>query len=129
MENLNDKQIKAIEHIISGLTDAETAEKVGVTRETVNTWKNQNPYFKAELNKHRNSILMTLQDKQRELVTKAYKVLDKHLDKQLESDEIDVKTSLEIIRNYKPINPKLDTDPEIIEAKERKEKEFDALFF
>lgn len=129
MAKLNDKQLKAIEHIINGLSDGEVAELVGVTRETVNTWKNQNHDFIAELNKRRNSISITIQDKQRELVTKAYKVLDKHLDNQLNSDEIDVKIALDIIKMYKPIDLNLETDAEIMKNKDLWSKGIDEMLY
>lgn len=129
MAKLNDKQLKAIEHIINGLSDGEVAELVGVTRETVNTWKNQNHDFIAELNKRRNSISITIQDKQRELVTKAYRVLDKHLDNQLNSDEIDVKTALDIIKMYKPTDPTLETDAEIMKNRDLWSKGIDEMLY
>jgi len=44
------EQLNAIDVLVLGKTDQETAKTVGVARETVNRWSNENPYFSAELN-------------------------------------------------------------------------------
>lgn len=126
--NLNSKQLKAIDFILSGLNDQETADKVGVSRETVNTWKNKNYNFKAELNKRRNTLTTALQDKQREILIKAYKVLEKSLDEQLDSGEIDVKTALDIIKGFKLDYIVLEENPELIKLREDKDEEIKRMF-
>lgn len=127
-EKLNDKQLKAINFILSGLTDQETADKVGVSRETVNTWKNKNYNFKAELNKRRNALTTALQDKQREILVKAYKVLEKSLDEQLDSGEMDIKTALDIIKSFKLDCNVLEENPELIKLREDKDEEIKRMF-
>lgn len=128
MSQLSGKQIKAVECIMAGLTDTETAQKIGVTRETVNTWKNKDFNFKAELNKQRNDILKSMQDRQREITAKAYNIINKYLDDQLESDHVDVKTALDIIKSFKVQSPTLEEDAEIIQLKETQEKEMKETF-
>ena len=44
---LNQKQLNAIELLLQGGTDSEVAEAVGVSRQTVNEWKNHDPNFVA----------------------------------------------------------------------------------
>lgn len=127
-EKLNDKQLKAINFILSGLTDQETADKVGVSRETVNTWKNKNYNFKAELNKRRNALTTALQDKQREILVKAYKVLEKSLDEQLDSGEMDIKTALDIIKSFELDCNVLEENPELIKLREDKDEEIKRMF-
>ena len=53
---LSVEQLNAIDVLVQGKTDQETAQAVGVTRETVNRWRNDNPHFAAELNKQRKLI-------------------------------------------------------------------------
>lgn len=50
-QKLSATQQKALNELLSGKTDGEAAEIAGVTRKTVNTWKNADPVFQAELNK------------------------------------------------------------------------------
>ena len=52
-DKLSVEQLNAIDILVLGKTDQETATTVGVARETVNRWRNENPYFAAELNKQR----------------------------------------------------------------------------
>ncbi len=46
-------QLNAIDCLVAGKTDGETAEAVGVTRQTVNGWRNHHPEFIATLNARR----------------------------------------------------------------------------
>ena len=109
---LNEKQYKAIPLILEGMTDKEVAESVGVSRATVNTWKNQDPEFIAELNKERVAIQETIMKKQTDTVIKAYEVLNKALDSELNKEDPDPKIALEVIKIYKEPEIKLKTDPD-----------------
>lgn len=113
---LNEKQYKAIPLILEGMTDKEVAESVGVSRATVNTWKNQDPEFIAELNKERVAIQETIMKKQTDTVIKAYEVLNKALDSELNKEDPDPKIALEIIKNYKEPDTKLQIDSEKIKS-------------
>ncbi|HEY59700.1 MAG TPA: helix-turn-helix domain-containing protein [Anaerolineae bacterium] len=42
---LSDKQEMALELVITGMTDREIAKRVGVSRQWVNTWRNQDAEF------------------------------------------------------------------------------------
>ena len=48
---LSVEQLNAIDVLVQGRTDKETAETVGVARETVTRWRNDNPHFAAQLNR------------------------------------------------------------------------------
>ena len=49
---LNEKQIQAIELLAKGETISDVAKMVGVSRQSVSTWKNNNKVFKDELAKY-----------------------------------------------------------------------------
>jgi hypothetical protein len=50
---LSATQQKALNELLIGKTDGEAAEIAGVSRKTVNTWKNDDPVFQAELNRRK----------------------------------------------------------------------------
>jgi DNA-binding CsgD family transcriptional regulator len=52
-KTLQPEQERAIALILTGATDQAIADAVGVTRQTVNTWRNHNPEFIAALNQRR----------------------------------------------------------------------------
>ena len=78
--NLSVGQLNAIDILVQGKTDQETALAVGVTRETVTRWRNDNPHFAAELNKQRRSIWAASHDRLRSLAGKAVDTLETALD-------------------------------------------------
>ena len=78
--SLSVEQLNAIDILVNGKTDQETALAVGVARETVTRWRNDNPYFAAELNKLRKQIWGTNQDRLRSLTTKAVDTIETALD-------------------------------------------------
>jgi DNA-binding CsgD family transcriptional regulator len=53
---LQPEQEQAIALILTGQTDQAIGEAVGVTRQTVNGWRNHNPDFMAVLNQRRAAI-------------------------------------------------------------------------
>jgi hypothetical protein len=53
---LSPKQELALELTLEGQSDAEIAEAVGVTRQTVNLWRNRHPGFIAEVNRRRRQL-------------------------------------------------------------------------
>ena len=79
-DKLSVEQLNAIDVLVLGKTDQETAKAVGVARETVNRWRNENPYFAAELNKHRKQLWRVNEDQLRALTTKAVDAVETVLD-------------------------------------------------
>lgn len=65
--NLTIEQQNAIELLVQGISDREVAEKINFARETVTRWRNENPYFQAELNRKRQEIWGAAQDRLRAL--------------------------------------------------------------
>lgn len=70
-------QENAIDLLIHGKTDGDTALAVGVTRQTVNEWRNHNPVFIAEMNARRKEIYGAHGERLRALVPKAIDALEK----------------------------------------------------
>ena len=90
--NLSVEQFNAIDILVQGKTDQETALAVGVTRETVTRWRNDNPHFAAELNKQRRLIWGASHDRLRALAAKAVDTLE------LALDAGDGKAAVEVIK-------------------------------
>ena len=72
---LRPKQHIAVNLILQGLRDQEVAEAVGVTRQTVNQWRNRDPVFIAELNRRRRTVWEEEADRVRALSYEAVSVL------------------------------------------------------
>lgn len=73
--SLSVPQLAAVELLAVGKTDTEAAEALGVTRQTVNGWKNHDPAFRAEVNRRRRELWEEAHDRLRGLATKALDVL------------------------------------------------------
>ncbi len=76
---LSIEQHNAIDLLILGHTDHAVAEQIGVARETICRWRNENPYFMAELNRRRKDVWQTAHRRLRGLVGKAIDILEKAL--------------------------------------------------
>ena len=122
---LSVEQLNAIDVLVQGRTDQETAETVGVARETVTRWRNDNPHFTAELNRQRRLIWGDSHDRLRALAGKAVDVLETSL------DEGDSRVAVEILKAiglYGQVQPP--SGPEVAElvlweeAREWAEMEF-----
>jgi hypothetical protein len=129
-------QLNAVDLLVTGKTDQETAEAVGVTRQTVNGWRNANPYFQAELNRRRQDLWGVMVDQLRGLLPRAVAVLAEELDRG--TDRAGVALSIlrlgGVDRTRAP--QKLDkflvgpTDPEaIIDAEVRRRRPDNAVYF
>lgn len=75
---LSVEQYNAIEHLLQGKSDAATAEAVGVTRQTVWSWRHD-PYFAAELNRCRQELWKESVDRLKNLAGKALDVMERNL--------------------------------------------------
>ena len=88
--------------LVHGKTDQETAQAVGVVRETVTRWRNDNPHFAAELNKQRRVIWGTNQDRLRSLVRKAVDTLEAALDAEDSRAAVEVLKAVGIYGQVEP---------------------------
>ena len=92
---LTDKQGLAITLLVQGLNDTEVAEKVGVTRETVNRWRhNGDDAFKVALNAAREQVWEDALARLRALVSDAVTVLEGSV----RSDKADVRVAVAILK-------------------------------
>jgi hypothetical protein len=76
---LSQQQENAVDLLLQGKNDGEVAEAVGVTRQTVNTWKNHDAAFIATLNTRRKDLWEAQASRLRGLVGKAVDVLEETL--------------------------------------------------
>lgn len=93
--DLSIQQLNAIDLLVQGKTDQETSDTIGVARETVTRWRNENPYFLAELNRQRKAIWQSAHERLRSLLGKAIDTLNKALEKN------DVKAAVEVLKAVK----------------------------
>jgi len=121
-EQLSEKQLMAIDLILSGKVDREVAEAVGVSRSTISDWRNGNYLFQAELNKRRREIQEAGRERLRRIRNKALDTVEKAI------EEGDVKTALEILRltgiekeDLKAVGPE---DPEVLRKAEEEQREW-----
>ena len=75
-DDLTELQLQAVELLVAGTSISAAAREVGVTRETVSRWANQDAGFMAALNRLRRDVHKVHKDKLRQLATRAYEVLD-----------------------------------------------------
>ncbi len=87
-------QLNAVDLLATGKTDQEAAEAVGVTRQTVNGWKNTNPWFGAALNARRQDLWGVAVDQLRALLPRAVAVLAD----ELEGGEQRARVAVDILR-------------------------------
>ncbi len=73
------QQQNAIDMLILGKSDREAAEAVGVSRQTVCTWRHEHAGFIAELNRRRGEVWSAHTDRLRQLVSAAVDVLEANL--------------------------------------------------
>jgi hypothetical protein len=73
-------QAAAVELVALGKNDTDTAKAAGVTRQTVNGWRNHDPAFIAAVNARRRELWEETHDRLRGLAVKALDVLAGALD-------------------------------------------------
>lgn len=91
-ETISIEQLNAIDLLVMGKTDREVAEAVGVSRQTVTSWRLYNPHFQAELNRRRKEIWGAAVDRFRSLLLKSLDTVERAL------DEGDAKTAVELLK-------------------------------
>jgi transposase-like protein len=89
---LTPQQEAAADLLALGGTITDVAVKVGVTRQTVSEWLNQNPSFQAAFNRRRQDLWDRASDRLRALVPKALDILESAI------SEGDAKAALGVLR-------------------------------
>jgi hypothetical protein len=133
--NISIQQKNAIRYIVAGLSDSEVAEKIGVTRETINRWRLHHPGFQAELNQWKKAVWEEDQDALRALVSKSLDIIKKVIDDDKSPQQ--VKVALEIIKRMDLPKDWLErygmTDPEEIidelSSRDSTLEMFDKIFY
>ena len=74
------EQQNAIDLLVQGKSDQETASAVGVNRVTVTKWRLYDVWFQAELNRRRQDLWGTAAERLRAMLPKALAVLESELD-------------------------------------------------
>jgi hypothetical protein len=91
-KELSIPQRNAIDQLICGRSDQETAGAIGVARQTVQIWRTENLLFQSELEKARAALWRVTAERLRGLMAKALDNIAKAL------DEGDVKASFELLK-------------------------------
>jgi DNA-binding CsgD family transcriptional regulator len=74
------EQENAIDLLLTGKSDREVAETIGVHRMTVQTWRTSHPLFVASLAQRREALFSGAVDRLRSLVSKAIDNIEKEID-------------------------------------------------
>ena len=93
-------QENAVDTLVSGKTDSETAALVGVNRVTVTRWRLYSPAFLAALNLRRIEVWSAGAERLRTLIPKAIDVLGSELENAASPNR--VKCALELLRLVPP---------------------------
>lgn len=75
LRKLTIQQQNAIDILVTGCSDKDTADKVGVNRSTITRWRLYHPAFQAELNAQRAAVWGTAKEKLRSLIPEAVDIL------------------------------------------------------
>jgi len=76
---LSIEQPNALEHLLQGQSDRAVAEAVGVARQTIWEWRNNDPLFIAELNRQRSEMWTEARERLKSLANRALDVVELHL--------------------------------------------------
>jgi len=79
-QGLTVEQENAIDLLLTGATDRDVAEAVGVHRVTVTRWRNYDPHFQASLNRRRKEIWSSSTDRLRAMLPRALDRLERELE-------------------------------------------------
>ena len=130
-ENLNEKQQQAIQLLLVGQTDQQVADAVGVTRQTVNQWKNQDPVFVARMNREKEELWQSYRQKLRSVVGQAIDVLvGDSLD--VENRNLRKTAAVHLLKSVglygKDLKPSGPTESQEVERKWRENDQLNSLF-
>ena len=80
VRRLNPEQIAALDLVVAGNTDAHVASEIGVTRQTVNVWRNHHPAFRAELTRRLREMSESLANRSLSVRLKALDVIEEAIE-------------------------------------------------
>jgi len=79
IRQLSQEQMNAIDYLLKGQSDRAAAEAVGVNRQTVWDWRNNDPLFIAELNRQRVELWSEARERLKSLANRALDVVEQQL--------------------------------------------------
>jgi len=114
---LSPQQLRAVELFAEGKRDAEVAAELGVARSTVNSWRNWDAHFQAELNRMHNERCRVATVRIAGMQEKALGVVEKKID---EGDLKAAELALKIGKDYGSLvsGVRADTAEEILKQRE-----------
>ena len=83
-DDLTVMQEKAIQLLMTGLSDQAVADKLGLARQTVCNWRHNEAAFAARFNVERQALWSTHREKLRSLIVQAVNVLSEDMDTRTE---------------------------------------------
>lgn len=112
-KKLTPAQSAAVDHLAAGSSVTDTAKAAKVTRQTVSGWLNQDPDFRAALNRRRAELWAETGDRLRALMPRALELIEKAI---TEGGPLGVTAALALVRMAKiDLTPAGGTDREEIE--------------
>ncbi len=102
---LNEKQFRAIELLVHGHTDAQTAAAIGYKPLAVQRWRLYNPLFRAALSRRRQEIYGSSAERLRISMSKAVKTLRKMLNSDNDSTALRAARAILSLAAYKGFAP------------------------
>ena len=118
--SLSIEQANAVDLLLQGQTDQAVADQVGVTRQTVTTWRNGHAGFIAELNRRRQEVWGGQTERLRGLVARAVDILAEDLE--AEDPRLRQGAAIHVLKSVglygANLKPTGQTDPEAIEAEQ-----------
>ena len=109
---LTEKQIQALDLLVTGKTKTEAAKEIGVTRETVSRWANGDPIFIAALNSMRQELHEVQADRMRQLAAEAYSALSELMGAEA-PPSVRLRAALAVIEAAKDVEKRIGpTEPE-----------------
>jgi hypothetical protein len=126
--NLSVQQLTAADLLALGNNVTTVAERVGVARQTVSEWLNQNPAFEAAVNQRRQEFWDNSTDRLRALVPVALDVVEKELKGDYFKAAVEVLKAAGLYGLQKPEGP---TNPQDAEnaAKEKERARRDRALY
>jgi hypothetical protein len=79
IRRLSQKQMSAIDSLLQGQSDRAVAEALGMSREMVWDWRNNDPFFIAELNRQRVELWIEARERLKSLANRALDVVEQQL--------------------------------------------------
>lgn len=76
MRQLSQEQLNTLEYILQGMSDRAVAESVGVARQTVWAWRNEDPLFISELNRRRTEVWQESRERLKALTSRALDAME-----------------------------------------------------